>query len=397
MLYQIAAAALPQELRDLGLNQAAVPILAAKGLIIPYKLAAIRTPAANIIKQEMLAAGGECAVPAGCVTCAADRVDAILLGTRKHYRILLYKLQQMPYFGISGIARELASALGTQSKETVLADGRVLTYAQSVIMGIINATPDSFYAPSRSTASEAVAKAEQMLSQGAGILDIGGASTRPGTALVTALEEQERVVPVLKELRRHFPESVLSVDTYWASTAEAALDAGADIINDVSAMEMDKGMLDVVVKTKAPVILMHMRGTPQNMQTQCDYQNVVQEVAVYLEKRASLLLERGVAFNKIILDPGIGFAKSPDQNLKLLQNLEAFTSVKYPVLLGTSRKSTIGIVLGGLPPEERLEGTLATTARGVAAGVNIFRVHDVEPNVRLARMLEAIRRGKVSI
>lgn len=397
MIYAIAPLSLSEELAGLRMNKGAPAILEAKGTVLPFKLVSVRTPAANIIKQEMLAAGGDCAVPAGCVTCAVDRVDVILLGTRKHYRILLYKLQQMPYFGIPGIAGELASVLEAQDKETVLADGRVLTYAQSVIMGIINATPDSFYVPSRSTASEAVAKAEQMLSQGAGILDIGGASTRPGTALVTAVEEQERVVPVLKEVRRHFPESVLSIDTYWASTAEAALDAGADIINDVSAMEMDKDMLEVVVKTKAPVILMHMRGTPQNMQTQCDYQNVVQEVVVYLEKRANLLLERGVAANKIILDPGIGFSKSPDQNLKLLQNLEAFTSGRYPVLLGTSRKSTIGIVLGGLPPEERLEGTMATTARGVAAGVNIFRVHDVEPNLRLARMLEAIRRGKVSI
>jgi dihydropteroate synthase len=280
MLYQIAAAALPQELRDLGMNQAAVPILAAKGLIIPYKLAAIRTPAANIIKQEMLAAGGDCAVPAGCVTCAVERVDVILLGTRTHYKVLLAKLKQMPYFGIPKLAGELEQVLAPQAKLTRLADGRILNYEQAVIMGIINITPDSFYAPSRADLQAALTRAEQMLADGTGILDVGGASTRPGTELVTQEAEQQRVVPVLRELRRHFPQCVLSVDTYWAATAAAALAAGADIINDVSAMAMDKAMLPLVVKSQAPVILMHMRGTPKDMQQQCDYRNVVQEVTM---------------------------------------------------------------------------------------------------------------------
>ena len=236
-----------------------------------------------------------------------------------------------------------------------------------------------------------------MLAAGAGILDVGGASTRPGTELVTGEAEQQRVVPVLRELRQHFPECVLSVDTYWAATAAAALAAGADIINDVSAMAMDKEMLPLVVKSQAPVVLMHMRGTPRDMQQQCEYRNVVQEVAASLQAKVKLLEEQGVGADKIILDPGIGFAKTPDQNLELLRNLEALTGGSYPVLLGTSRKSTIGTVLGGLPPEERLEGTLATTARGLEAGVNIFRVHDVQANVRLARMWEAMHRGRVQL
>ena len=397
MLYQIAAAALQQELAALGMNQAAVPILAAKSCLVPYKLVAVRTPAANIIKQEMLAAGGDCAVPAGCVTCAVERVDVILLGTRAHYKILLAKLKQMPYFGIAKLAGELEQVLAPRTKITRLADGRILNYGQAVIMGIINITPDSFYAPSRADLDVALTRAEQMLAAGAGILDVGGASTRPGTELVTGEAEQQRVVPVLRELRQHFPECVLSVDTYWAATAAAALAAGADIINDVSAMAMDKEMLPLVVKSQAPVVLMHMRETPRDMQQQCEYRNVVQEVAASLQAKVKLLEEQGVGADKIILDPGIGFAKTPDQNLELLRNLEALTGGSYPVLLGTSRKSTIGTVLGGLPPEERLEGTLATTARGLEAGVNIFRVHDVQANVRLARMWEAMHRGRVQL
>lgn len=397
MLYKIAAAALDAELDGLGMNPGAASILTGKSEIIPFKLVAVRTPAANIIKQEMLAAGGDCAVPAGCVTCAKDRVDIILLGTRKHYKILSYKLKQMPYFGMPVLVKELDAVLAQPTKLTRLANGQVLTYEQAVIMGIINITPDSFYAPSRADLDTALTQAGKMLAAGAGILDIGGASTRPGTELVTREAEQQRVVPVLRELRRHFPHCILSVDTYWADTAVAALAAGADIINDVSAMSMDAQMLPLIVKTKAPVILMHMRGTPKDMQQQCDYKNVVQEVAIALQERVELLLEQGVGADKIILDPGIGFAKTPDQNLELLRNLEALTGSSYPVLLGTSRKSTIGTVLGGLPPEERLEGTLATTARGLEAGVNIFRVHDVQENLRLTRMWEAMHRGRVQV
>ena len=168
-------------------------------------------------------------------------------------------------------------------------------------------------------------------------------------------------------------------------------------MNDVSAMAMDKAMLPLVVKSQAPVILMHMRGTPKDMQQQCEYRNVVQEVAASLQAKAQLLQEPGVGADKIILDPGIGFAKTADQNLELLRNLEALTGGIYPVLLGTSRKSTIGTVLGGLPPAERLEGTLATTARGLEAGVQIFRVHDVQANVRLTRMREAMPHGRAQL
>ena len=162
------------------------------------------------------------------------------------------------------------------------------------------------------------------------------------------------------------------------------------MINDISAMEADAEMLDVVVETNAPIVLMHMRGTPKNMQTQCDYKNVVEEVAVHLAERANLLRERGVGADKIILDPGIGFAKNAEQNLKLMRDLNALTSFGYPVLLAASRKSTIGKVLGELPAEERLEGTIATSCQAVYAGANMVRVHDVKENLRAIRMLEAI-------
>lgn len=394
MLYEINPDALKGEITRLGVYRPSVSILADKGRVLALKVTDVRTPAANIIKQEMLAAGGDCATPGTAITCAVPRVDIILLGGRKQYDILLYKMRQMPYFGIPAVVAELERYLRKGPKGTLLADGRRLTYDRMAVMGILNVTPDSFYAGSRRQGTDAVlAQAERMLADGAAILDIGGESTRPGADPVTAEEERARVLPAVEQVKRRFPEAVVSVDTYRASLAREALAAGADIINDISAMQADPGMLQAVVDTGAPIILMHMRGVPKNMQTQCQYDNVVQEVAASLDERARLLRDRGIGPEKIILDPGIGFAKDTPQNLALIQGLNALTGSEYPVLMAASRKTVIGQVLGGLPPEERLEGTLAISAASVYAGAELVRVHDVRENVRLIRMLEAIRRA----
>ena len=329
--------------------------------------------------------------PMGAVNCSERYVDILLLGTLKAYKVLQKKLAQMPYFGIPQALADLEAALAPVALRTTLADGRVLTYEKLCVMGILNITPDSFYEGSRVPELAAVVeRAGKMLEAGAEILDIGGESTRPGSDSVDSEEERRRVVPAITALRKAYPEAVLSVDTYRADTAEAALAAGADIINDISAMEADARMADVVVASKAPIILMHMRGTPKNMQQNCEYKNVVEEVAVYLAERAQLLRERGVGSDKIILDPGIGFAKNVQQNLRLMRDLKVLTSFGYPVLLAASRKSTIGAVLGGVPASERLEGTIATSLQAVYAGAQMVRVHDVEANVRAIRMLEAV-------
>lgn len=394
MLYEINPDALKGEITRLGVYRPSVSILADKGRVLALKVTDVRTPAANIIKQEMLAAGGDCATPGTAITCAVPRVDIILLGGRKQYDILLYKMRQMPYFGIPAVVAELERYLRKGPKGTLLADGRRLTYDRMAVMGILNVTPDSFYAGSRRQGTDAVlAQAERMLADGAAILDIGGESTRPGADPVTAEEERARVLPAVEQVKRRFPEAVVSVDTYRASLAREALAAGADIINDISAMQADPGMLQAVVDTGAPIILMHMRGVPKNMQTQCQYDNVVQEVAASLDERARLLRDRGIGPDKIILDPGIGLPKDTPQNLALIQGLNALTGSEYPVLMAASRKTVIGQVLGGLPPEERLEGTLSISAASVYAGAELVRVHDVRENVRLIRMLEAIRRA----
>ena len=398
MLLKINKELLGEAMASIGAHPASLPIFAHKSEIVPYKLLGVRTPAANILKQEMLAAGGDAVVPTGCIVNADKYVNVVLLGTLKQYKLVLKKLELMQYFGLKQVAAELqeavAAVLEPAALRTTLADGRVLTYDKMCVMGILNITPDSFYEGSRVSAlADVVARAGQMLEQGAQVLDIGGESTRPGSDSVDGDEERRRVLPVIEALRREYPEAVLSVDTYRADTAEAALAVGADIINDISAMEADARMADVVVRSKAPIILMHMRGTPKNMQQNCQYQDVVQEVAVYLAQRAQLLREQGVGADKIILDPGIGFAKDVEQNLRLMRDLHVLTSFGYPVLLAASRKSTIGAVLGGVPAAERLEGTLATSLQAVQAGAQMVRVHDVQANVRAIRMLEAILKG----
>ena len=391
MILPITSCNLRYELKNIGVHQASIETFMNKSAILPLKVLKVRTPAANIIKQEMLACGGDCAVHAGCVVCAQDHSDILLLGTKKHYRLLLQKMAMMPYFGLPKIKEELQSFLENAPLKTILADNRVLEYDHVVVMGILNITPDSFYADSRVRGiDEVINRAGQMLRDGAEILDIGGESTRPGSDSINPQEEIARIVPVVEALRKEYPQSILSIDTYHAETAEATLASGADIINDISAMEYDEKMIDVVVKNNAPVILMHMRGTPKNMQQNTEYGNVVEEVSKYLKERAEMLRGHNFPKEKIILDPGIGFAKNVDQNLKLMQGLSEMTGSDYPVLLAASRKSTIGKVLGDIPPEARLAGTIATSCQAVYAGANMVRVHDVKENIQAIRMLEAI-------
>lgn len=391
MIIKLNGHNLKREIAALGVHPASVGIFAAKSQIVPLKLTAVRTPAANILKQEMLAAGGDCAVPSGCILNNAVRMDVILLGTVKHYRTLVHKLAQMPFFGLTEVKENLQKFLAAQQPVTLLADGRTLTYEKMRIMGILNVTPDSFYSGSRLDGETAVLqRAEQMLADGADILDIGGESTRPGAGAVTPEEEIRRVAPAIEAVKKEFPHCIVSIDTYHAETAQAARAAGADIINDVTALTGDDKMAQAAADAKVPVVLMHMRGTPKTMQQNCVYADVVTEVAAYLLQRAEELAQLGIGTEKIILDPGIGFAKNTAQNLELLQGLDALAGLGYPVLLAASRKTVIGETLGGLPPQERLEGTIALSCQAVYAGAQMVRVHDVKENTRAVRMLEAV-------
>jgi dihydropteroate synthase len=265
-------------------------------------------------------------------------------------------------------------------------------------MGVLNVTPDSFsgdglMGPPEGPADErpadpvaaAVAQARRMAAEGANLLDVGGESTRPGHSPVDAALEAARVVPVVRAIREVLPAMPLSVDTVKPSVAAAALEAGADMVNDVWGVSEDDALARVAAEHGAPLVLMHNRAEAR-------YLNLVAEVLADLERAIERAVRAGVPWDHLVVDPGFGFGKTPAHNLVLLRHLEALRLLGRPVLLGTSRKSTLGKVLD-LPPEERLEATLATTALAVAAGVDIVRVHDVRANVRAARIADAVIRG----
>lgn len=257
-------------------------------------------------------------------------------------------------------------------------------------MGILNVTPDSFSDGGEYLETgAAAARAAEMLNEGAGIIDVGGESTRPGSDPVPAGEEARRVVPVIREILAARPEAVISIDTYHAATAEAAIEAGAGIVNDISALNGDSRMASVVAGAGCPVVLMHMLGEPKTMQQSPHYDDVVAGVREFLARRAEAALSSGVVPENVILDPGIGFGKTLEHNLALVENLDAIADLGYPILFGASRKSFIGRVSGG-EPEERLFGTVATSVLAYERGATIFRVHDVRANREALEVAAAV-------
>lgn len=277
---------------------------------------------------------------------------------------------------------------------------------RTYVMGILNLTPDSFSGDGLlnegDTTAAALKQAMQFMAAGADILDIGGESTRPGAQSVSADEEKSRVIPVIQALAHADLNAVLSIDTYKADVAEEAIKAGATWVNDVWGLRADPQLAEVAARHRAPIILMHNRSKPGNAELQAklggryvgmEYDDLIADVSRDLLESAEIALRAGVAREDIILDPGIGFGKTVEQNLSLLNRLDAIKALGYPVLLGPSRKSFIGYTLD-LPPDQRLEGTLAACAVGIQRGADILRVHDVEPVVRLTRMTEAILNAK---
>ena len=260
-----------------------------------------------------------------------------------------------------------------------------------VLMGVLNVTPDSFSDGGEFFASDrAVAHAASLLDEGARIVDVGGESTRPGSDPVIPQEELSRVMPVVQGILAARPEAVVSIDTYRASTAEAALDAGARIVNDVTALS-DPKMAELVAERGSPVVLMHMRGEPKSMQQDPRYEDVVREVRDFLAHRAERAVRAGVDEESIVLDPGIGFGKTLEHNLALLNRLDALVELGFPVLVGASRKSFLGKIGGSSDPKDRLFGTVATNVLAYERGATLFRVHDVRANKEALTVAAAIR------
>jgi dihydropteroate synthase len=280
--------------------------------------------------------------------------------------------------------------------------------SRTYVMGILNVTSDSFSGDGilskGHTVDVAIEQARDFLASGADILDVGGESTRPGSAPVNADEEMERVVPIIRALHKNFPETIISIDTYKAQVAEEAIKAGAHIVNDVWGLRADDGLAFVAAKYKTPVILMHNRSNPASVEVRekfgnayvgAEYENLIEDVKRELFECVAIAKNAGIADSLIVLDPGIGFGKTREHNLELINRLDQIRALGYPVLLGTSRKSFIGFTLD-LPADQRVEGTAASVAVGIVRGADIIRVHDVKEMARVAKTTDAIVRNSTS-
>lgn len=268
--------------------------------------------------------------------------------------------------------------------------GKILILDKPVVMGIINATADSFYEGHLGLSSEdVIGLAGNMINEGASILDIGGQSTRPGSKRIDAAEEIKRILPVINLIRKAFPDIIISSDTYHSEVAKAAVDAGADMINDISASSMDDKMLRTVASLKVPYVCMHMKGTPENMQDLAIYDDVVRDVLDYFIQKTDECQQQGI--HDVIIDPGFGFAKTSEQNFQLLQQLHVFSMLNRPILAGLSRKRTIYQTLG-VTAKEALNGTTVLNTLAINNGASILRVHDVKQAYEVIQLMEAYKK-----
>ncbi|MBI5048965.1 MAG: dihydropteroate synthase [Deltaproteobacteria bacterium] len=385
------------EMSCIGVDPVGVKLMAPKLIHLNLKLEGLTAPQANILKQEMLSVGGDAAVSVGVINCSVNITDAIISGTEKQIYNVIKKLNMQP-FGLKKIADRIKSAIGNIYKNEVVLEAKAKIWVlgkRTLVMGILNVTPDSFYDGGQYLKKgDAVKKALQMAEHGADIIDVGGESSRPSSKPVSLKEELKRVVPVIREIVKT-GDVVVSVDTTKAEVAKQAIDAGASIVNDISAMRFDPLMANVCVKNKTGVILMHMRGTPATMQTDVKYNDLMSHIFNHLEERIDFAVKAGIKKERIAIDPGIGFGKSPEDNLKIINRLSEFKAIGRPIVFGASRKSFIGKILGR-DAKDRLEGSIATVAAGILNGANIVRVHDVKETRIAVDMVDAIKNGSGS-
>ncbi len=337
----------------------------------------IKTPAVNILKQDALSIGAEVASPSGVITCKNEYSDCLLIGTKKHLKILSKKELTQP-FGLKEVAQSLQDFLSEKHFSTK-------------IMGVLNINEDSFYSGSRFAPDEALQAVERLIDEGAAIIDIGAVSSRPNAEKVSEKEEFERVVELLDEIddKRLYERAMFSIDSYTPSVVEHALKSGFKIINDITGAS-DDAIIKLALKYDARLCIMHMQGTPQNMQKEPHYDDVMSEVSDFFEARIAKCEALGLSRENIILDVGIGFGKTLEHNLTLLANMRHFKKFGCELLIGASRKSMIDALYPS-SAEERLPGTLAIHLKALQNGVSIIRCHDVAEHKQALNVWESIK------
>ena len=384
-------------MREIGVDRGGIEIMAPKSVTRLVMVRRLPIFAANILKQETLSLGADTAVSRHALTGKAAHTDCLIIGSLSHYQRLCQKLKRQPY-GLSRLSSDLETVLSNYQKNDFILDlGRYKLNLQSHthIMGIINLTPDSFSGDGllRTTVygrrtTEIVEYAHRLADEGADILDIGGESSRPGARPVSLKEELLRVIPAIKAIGKKL-KIPISVDTSKSEVARQALDNGALIVNDITALNNDPGMLKVVKRSKAAVALMHMQGRPPTMQKNPRYGCLMREVCGYLKQAMDKAIEAGVDRKKIILDPGIGFGKTLEHNLEIIKSLSRLKALGQPILIGLSRKSFLGKVIRK-EADNRLCAGISANCLAVINGARIVRVHDVQETKDSLTVLDRI-------
>jgi dihydropteroate synthase len=370
-------------------STAGIDIMEKKGLFRVVRVKDLNLRAASILKQEMLSRGGEVAISREVYEWWGEKADCVLMGTLAQFERLLPKLKAQP-FGLRSLAVSMETALRNHDDTVPICHPGLVFTDAPLMMGILNVTPDSFSdGNAYADVDAAVRCGLQMVEDGAALVDVGGESTRPGSDPVSLEDELERVLPVVKALASELPGRI-SVDTCKARVAAEALASGAYMINDISALRMDPGMISVVRDADCPVVLMHMLGEPKSMQENPVYGDVVDELYEFFVERLNWAVDKGLKEKNLLIDPGLGFGKTTAHNLEILRDLAAFRSLGRPIVVGASRKRFLGEILGIDDPQERDAATAATTVIAAVAGAHIARVHQIGLNRDAARVTQAI-------
>jgi len=363
-------------MKTVGVYNDVQEVMAEKTLFQVLEIDDVSSAAANIIKQVAISRGSDAVVNQNVIVNNVEKSTVLLPGTVRELKLISEELKKQP-FGLPEVGDKIFQILRADKP-----------LGEFSIMGVLNVTPDSFSdGGDYFSEKDASQRFEEIEKEGADIIDVGAESSRPGSARLDVQEELnrlERVFPLFKKTS-----IAISIDTYKSRVAEVALSKGATIVNDISALRMDKEMIDVVRNYDSKVVLMHMKGSPETMQEEPYYNNVMKEIGEFFEERIDFCLSNGIGEDKIILDPGIGFGKRQTDNLTILSKLEEFTSYGFPILIGTSRKSFIGRITGD-EATERLNGSLASAIYSYLKGASIFRVHDIRQTINALSVISAI-------
>jgi dihydropteroate synthase len=379
-------------LRKIGVDPYGIEAMLPKMMHLTILLGDIKCNVANIIKQEMLSIGGDAAVSRSSVSCSVKETDVVIMGTIKQILRFSDKISVQP-FGLSSISKDIKQLLSNISKDLFIlktCKREMVLGNRTQIMGILNVTPDSFSDGGLFKVTEdAIEYGIRMVEDGADIIDVGGESSRPGAESVLIEEEIARVIPVINGLANHVSVPI-SIDTTKAEVAKRAIENGAEIVNDISAMSFDPRMSHVIADKGAAVILMHMRGTPLDMQKgDLSYESLLGDIIEYLREKMETAQMAGICIENVMIDPGFGFGKNGKDNIKLLKYLSEFKVLGRPIVTGVSRKSFIGKIAGG-GPLERLEGTAAAVTAAILNGSTVIRIHDVKYMKKVAKIADAI-------